>query len=262
MSTTKIIYELENGLARITLNDPKVLNAMSMLMAEELAAAIDQAGREARALLITGAGRAFCSGADMSGGSIAGEVDGEPDVGVTLESHANPMMLAIRNLPIPIISAVRGPAAGVGCSIALASDIIVASENAFFIQSFVNIGLVPDGGSNWLLARAIGRVRALEMTLLGERLPAAKALEWGLITRVVPDDELLDAATAIAQKLANGPTQSIAMIRKLSWQAADDTFGEILKAERALQRDAGRTADHAEGVAAFLSKRTPNFTGK
>jgi 2-(1,2-epoxy-1,2-dihydrophenyl)acetyl-CoA isomerase len=178
-----------------------------------------------------------------------------------LESHINPLMLRLRDLPIPWVSAIKGSAAGVGCSFALAADIVVAGEGAFFLQAFARIGLVPDGGSSWLLARAIGRQRAMEMMLLGERIPAAKAFEWGMVNRLVSDDNVMPTALEIAKQLANGPTKSLAMIRRMAWSASDATFEEAMATERNNQRDAGRTADHREGVVAFIQKRPANFTG-
>lgn len=259
MAQSKALYALEGNVAVITLNDPAVLNAMGLQMCEELSSALERAGEEARAVLLTGAGRAFCAGANMSEGSIAG-VDG--DVGQPLETHVNPLMMQIRDLPIPLVTAVRGPAVGVGCSLALAGDIIVASQTATFIQAFVNIGLVPDGGATWLLSRAIGRVRTLEMVLLGEKVTATRAFELNLVTRLVADEMLEATARELAAKLANGPTKSIAMIRKNVWLAADGSFEQVLEAERQSQRQAGYTADHAEGVAAFLTKRAAQFQGR
>lgn len=263
MTDSKVLLDRDGDLAIITLNDPGVLNAIGLEIAGGLIDAIDEAGQTARAILLNAKGRAFCAGANLTGGGPGGQsVTGHVDAGSGLESHVNPLMLKIRDLPIPIVSAVRGPVAGVGCSLALAADLVVASETAFFLQAFVNIGLVPDGGSTWFLSRAIGRARALEVALLGERLPAAKALEWGLINRVVADESLDSEALALAQRLASGPTLSMGLIRRNAWMAADSSFPEVLAQERSTQRVAGLTADHREGVAAFLAKRPACFTGE
>lgn len=255
----KIKYEEAGDVAIIRLNDPAVLNAMGPDMQRELTHAIAVASRSARALLLTSIGRAFCAGGNMAD---AGEgYTPPPDLGIDLETTINPLMIAISQLPIPIVSAVRGPAAGIGCSFALVADIILASETAFFLQAFSHIGLVPDGGSSWLLSRAVGRPRAMEMMLLGERITASQALAWGLINRVHPDSELDEAALVLAGRLAAGPTRSLALIRKAAWAAADQDWTDALATERQLQREAGRTDDHREGVAAFLEKRLPRFVG-
>jgi len=259
MSYRLIVYEREGNVARIRLSDPATLNAISFAMAEELRDAFDRAGREARAAVVTGAGRGFCSGANLS-------VDLDPtspdyDAGTYLHTHYNPLMLCIRTLPVPLVAAVNGATAGIGCSLALAADLVVAAESAYFLQAFQRVGLVPDGGSSYLLARSIGRARALEMMLLGERIGAAQALAWGMINRVVPDAELNGAALGLAARLAEGPTLALAKIRELAWRASETTFPEQLELERRLQREAGLTADHREGIAAFRAKRAPRFTG-
>jgi 2-(1,2-epoxy-1,2-dihydrophenyl)acetyl-CoA isomerase len=260
VSDSKITVETNGAVGIICLNDPTVLNAMTLGMVEELDLAVNQVAASARALILTGRGRAFSAGANLSAAPVT--ADGlADDAGAALESHINPLMTKLHNLSIPWISAVRGPAVGVGCSFALAGDLIVASETAYFLQAFCRIGLVPDGGSSFLLTRAIGRARAMEMMLLGERLSAAKALEWGLINRVVPDSQLDAVALELAQALAAGPTRSLGMIRQLVWTAIDSDWQGALATERHLQRAAGRTADHFEGVAAFLAKRPPRFAG-
>lgn len=261
MEYKRIQLEKSGDVAIIRLNDPEVLNAVDTTMVEELHHAIDEAGRTARALLLSSVGRAFCAGANLSGdlGTVA--EDGLPDAGAVLETSINPLMVKLSKLPIPFISAVRGAAAGVGCSFALSADLIVASESAYFLQAFARIGLVPDGGSSWLLMRAIGRVRAMEMMLLGERLPAARALEWGLINHLTTDEDLEKTALDLATRLAAGPTRSIGMIREAAWSAADQDWQQALATERRLQREAGRTGDHQEGVAAFIEKRQARFTG-
>lgn len=261
MACKTIELERDGDVAIIRLNDPATLNAVTLATIEEIGSALDEITGSARAMILTGAGRAFCSGANLAGGMGVGQSEGPPDAGRSLETHINPLMLRLRDLPIPWVSAVKGSAAGVGCSFALAADLVVAGESAFFLQAFARIGLVPDGGSSWLLAKSVGRARAMEMMLLGERIPAAKAMEWGMINRLVPDEQVMPMAVTLAKALAAGPTKSLAMIRRMAWSAADVSFEDALTTERNNQRDAGRTADHREGVVAFLSKRPANFTG-
>jgi 2-(1,2-epoxy-1,2-dihydrophenyl)acetyl-CoA isomerase len=261
MAYTTIELERDGDVAIIRLNDPATLNAVTLKTIEEIDAALDEITGTARAMVLTGAGRAFCSGANLTGGMGVGQSEGPPDAGRVLESHINPLMLRLRDLPIPWVAAVKGSAAGVGCSFALAADLVVAGEGAFFLQAFARIGLVPDGGSSWLLTRAVGRQRAMEMMLLGERIPARQAFEWGMVNRLVPDDDVMPTALKFAKGLAAGPTRSLAMIRRMTWSAADVSFDEALATERNNQREAGRTADHREGVVAFIGKRPPHFTG-
>lgn len=261
---SKIRYALEDGVALLTMSDPATMNAAGVDLAAELAVALKRAAREARAVVLTGEGRGFCSGANLGGGGplARGTGDSEPlDAGAALEVTYNPLVNVLRELPIPFVTAVNGAAAGVGCSFALMGDLIVAGESAYFLQAFRRIGLVPDGGSTYLLPRMIGRARAMEMMLLGDKVPAAKALEWGMINRCVPDAELLSTATALAKELANGP-KAIGMIRKIAWASLDNGWEEQLRLERLTQRDAGRTEDFTEGVTAFLEKRPAKFKGK
>lgn len=259
---SKVRYALENGVAILTMSDPATMNAAGLDMAEDLTAAFDKATKEARAVVLTGEGRGFCSGANLSGGGALGRkpADGPPDAGAALESTYNPLVTRMRDLPIPFVTAVNGAAAGVGCSLALLGDLIVAAESAYFLQAFRRIGLVPDGGSTYILPRMIGRARAMEMMLLGEKVPAKTALEWGMINRCVPDADLLSTAKTLATELANGPA-SVAMIRKMGWASLDNDWKEQLNLERVTQRDAGRTEDFAEGVTAFLQKRPAQFKG-
>lgn len=253
-----IDIEQQGAVGILRLNDPATLNAMSMAMAQDIGPALDRLLASSRVMVLTGAGRAFCSGANLSDGSQA---DGEvPDFGLGLERYVNPLMLRLRDLPIPWISAVRGAAAGVGCSLALGADMVIASETAYFLQAFSRVGLVPDGGSSHLLVRSIGRVRTMEMMLLGDRLPAAKALEWGLVNSVVPDAELETTALALAERLAKGPA-SLRQIRQMVWSALDSDFTNVLHRERLEQAAAGLTPDCAEGIAAFVEKRPAVFAG-
>jgi len=258
---TLVRYALEDGVAIVTMADPATMNAAGVDMAEQLTASFKKAAGEARAAILTGEGRGFCSGANLSGGGpLARKTEGPLDAGAALESTYNPLVTMLRDLPIPFVTAVNGAAAGVGCSFALMGDLIVAAESAYFLQAFRRIGLVPDGGSTYLLPRAIGRARAMEMMLLGEKLPAGTALDWGMINRCVPDGDLLPTAKALATQLANGPA-SIAMIRRIAWASLDNDWKEQLHLERMTQRDAGRTTDFVEGVAAFAQKRPARFTG-
>lgn len=255
-----ITFSLTDGVARIALNDPKTMNAANEAMGHELVDALDIAARDARAVLLTGEGKAFCSGGNLA---AAVELLGDPtrDFGGQLERSLNAVMVAIKRLEMPVVTAVRGAAAGFGAGLAAAGDIVMMGESAFFYLAFRHVGLVPDGGATWLLSRAVGRVRAMELMLLGEKLTAAKALDWGLATRVVPDAELDDAAMAMARELAAGP-RSLGMMKRMAWDALDASYETALDTERRGQRDAGRSGDFIEGVAAFGEKRRPNFSGK
>jgi len=256
MPYEKIAIEMRGAVGLIRLNDPATLNAVSVQMVEELSSAIGELSGSARAILLSGTGRAFCSGANLSADPNFS------DFGLSLEKYVNPLMTRLRNLPVPWISAVRGAAAGFGCSLALAADLVIASDTAYFLQAFARMALVPDGGSSYLLARTIGRARAMEMMLLGDRVPAAKALEWGLISRVMPDSDLDSAAFELAERLAKGPTKSLGLIRKLAWTAIEADWSTALQNERESQKAAGQSADCKEAVAAFLEKRRPCFTGE
>lgn len=264
MSYELISYELKGNIAVIAFNDPKTMNACGVDTAQELLHAMEKAGDEARCTIITGKGRGFCSGANL--GKVSGPAlshpGSKPDAGRPLDTHYNPLIMAIREHPHPVITAVNGAAAGVGCSIGLMGDLVLAAKSAYFLQAFRRIGLVPDGGSTWLLARNVGRVRAMEMALFGEKLPADKAMEWGMVNRVVEDDQLMATALEWAETLASGPTIALAKTRKLIWDATEADFDEALHAERLAQRTAGRTQDFAEGVRAFLEKRPAEFQGK
>jgi 2-(1,2-epoxy-1,2-dihydrophenyl)acetyl-CoA isomerase len=260
MTTTGMTLDWDGQIAILRMNDPATLNAVTLASIETFSDLLDEAAGRARAMILTGAGRAFCSGANIGMG-MEGRMEGaDYDAGETLDTHINPLMTRLRNLPMPWITAVNGAAAGVGASLALAGDMIIAGESAFFLQAFSRIGLSPDGGSSHLLVRTVGRARATELMMLGERLPAVKALEWGLINRVVPDAELTEAALALAQRLANG-AYSQRLIRQLAWSAVDADWETALAEERAAQRTAGRSADHREGVRAFMEKRPTAFTG-
>jgi 2-(1,2-epoxy-1,2-dihydrophenyl)acetyl-CoA isomerase len=242
----------------ITIARPDRLNALSGQTVDELRDAVEEAGRSgARCLLLTGEGRGFSSGADLASGGGLPE-----DAGAALEKHFNPLVETLFALPVPVVAAVNGPCAGAGCSLALAADVVVAARSAYFLQAFVNIGLIPDAGATWLLPRLAGRARAMEMMMLGERIPAERALEWGMISRVVEDEELVSEAAALASRLAQGPTLALGLIRKLAREAGHLPLSDALAAERAAQREAGRSQDFKLGVAAFLQKQKPRFEGR
>lgn len=266
MSYSHISFETENAIATLTINRPQALNALHVGVIEEMIDAVDRVRDEgtARVLVLTGAGRAFCSGADLAGGGAGGAPrrSGPPDAGSVLESHFNPLLERLFALPVPFITSVNGPAAGAGCSYALAGDIVIAARSAYFLQAFVNIGLVPDVGSTWLLPRLAGRARAQAMMMLGERISAETALDWGMVYKVVDDGELPAATRAVAEKLAAGPTRAYALIRAGIRQCLDSSLSEGLMVERRHQLLAGRSADFVEGVSAFLQKRPAQFTGK
>lgn len=255
--TDKILVERKDGVTILRLNDPKAMNAMTADMAGSLRDLLLSESKTARAIVLAGCERAFSAGANLNA-AMPDDTTGF-DVGETLEKEYNPLMLTIRDLEVPVISAVRGAAAGVGASIALACDIIVAGKSAYFLEAFARIGLIPDGGATWLLTKAVGRVRAMEMMLLAEKIPAEQAFDWGLITRVTEDDAVEAAALEIAARLAQGPSQSYSLIRKAAWAAADSNFATTLATERKLQKEAGETSDFAEGLAAFKEKRAPRF---
>lgn len=253
-----VLIERVGDVALLRLNDEATLNALTPAMADELRGALVEGSADHRAIVLTGAGRAFCSGANLGGESSGGQA---PDVGNILRNHFNPLMLAIRDLAVPIVTAVNGVAAGGGAPLALAGDLIVAARGSYFLQPFRNIGFVPDLGSAFLLTRAAGRARAMEMMLLGERVPAETALEWGMINRVVDAAELLPTAMALATSLAAGPTRALAMTRRHCWRALEDGFEEQLAAEAEAQGAAARTRDFREGITAFREKRAPQFRG-
>ena len=260
MKYEKVLYSLENGVARISMNDPATRNAGSAQMGEELVDAVNRAAFEARAVMLTGEGKAFNSGANLA--EAQGMLD-DPmrDVGHLLDNYYNPVIIAMKEMEQPVVTAVRGAAAGVGAALGMAGDMVVCGENSFFLQAFCHVGLAPDGGSSWLLAKAIGRVRAMEMMLLGERLYGPKALEWGLVNRVVPDDDVESTAMELTSKLAKGP-RSLGIIKQNAWAATDSTLEFALSKERNGQRKASRTDDFLEGIKAFGEKRPPEFKGQ
>lgn len=267
MSYEAIELKFDGAIARLTLNDPDALNAISAQMIKELNQAADEIAdpaNGARVVLWTGKGRGFCSGANLAGGGGDSGVarGGEMDAGSVLDSAYHPFVRKMRNLDMPVVNAINGVAAGAGMSFALLGDIILAGRSAYFLQAFSRIGLVPDAGSTYLLPRKIGVARAMELSLLAEKLPAEKALDWGLINAVHDDDKLMEEAEVIAQKLANGPTVSYSRIRKLYRDTFENSFEEQILGERLYQRECGKSSDFMEGVGAFLQKRKAEFTGK
>lgn len=261
----KIRLETTGQVAVLTLNDPSVLNAFGQKLREDMGAALTEIeDSDARCLVITGEGRAFCSGANLNdpdrpprdrAAEARGEMVGD------LEAWYNPTFQRLRALQIPVITAINGIAAGAGMSLALSGDIRIAAQSASFLQAFARIGLVPDCGSSWLLPRLIGMARAMELTLLAEKLPAETAMAWGLINRVEPDAGLMPKAMQLAEQLANGP-RSLGLIRKLNWDSLENSYTDQLALEARLQTQAGLTKDFEEGVAAFREKRPARFTGQ
>jgi 2-(1,2-epoxy-1,2-dihydrophenyl)acetyl-CoA isomerase len=269
MAYDHITWAEEDGVAVLTINRPERLNSLNTEVIREMIDAVDMIRdgvSSARCLVLTGAGRGFSSGADLGGGGAGGGGggggSGPIDAGKVLETHFNVLLERLFALPVPFVTAVNGPAAGAGCSYGLAGDIIVAAKSAYFLQAFVNIGLVPDVGSTWMLPRMIGRARATRMMMLGERIPAAQAYEWGMVSEVVDDADLMPRTMEIAKKLAAGPTKALTLIRTGIRDCMDKTLTEALMVERRNQMHAGRSADFGEGVMAFLQKRPAAFTGK
>ncbi|PNU06532.1 enoyl-CoA hydratase-related protein [Novosphingobium guangzhouense] len=259
MSYEHILYTLEDGVARISLNDPKTMNGVTEAMGLEMVDALDIAARDARAVLLTGEGKAFCSGANLS---AAQDMLTDPmrDIGGQLDRAFNPVIMQIKTMEQPVVTAIRGPAAGFGAGLAAAGDVVLMAEGSYFFCAFCHVGLVPDGGATYLLAQAVGRVRAMQMMLLGEKVDAATALDWGLATKVVPEEELDAEAMKLAKRLATGP-RSLGLIKRMAWDALDSSLETALQAERRGQREAGRTEDFLEGVNSFLEKRKPAFKG-
>jgi 2-(1,2-epoxy-1,2-dihydrophenyl)acetyl-CoA isomerase len=257
-----VILERRGGELRVTLNRPDAMNAWNKQLGAELLAAVDEARDEAvRAVIITGAGRAFSSGADLKAGFDPTPA-GHPDVETVLHEVYHPIITGLRELPKPVLAAVNGPAVGIGCSLALAADLIVAKESAYFLLAFVNIGLVPDGGSSLLVPERIGLARATEMAMLGERIGAKVALEWGLINRVVADEAFEAAVDELAAKLAGGPTSAYAGIKRQLNAWLFTRMREQLDLEASIQQQSAASGDFQEGVMAFLQKRPAAFEGR
>jgi 2-(1,2-epoxy-1,2-dihydrophenyl)acetyl-CoA isomerase len=250
------------GVAWVTMNRPDALNAWTPQVGEELIQALDQAAAdpEIRVIVLTGAGRAFSSGADLKSGGLAGE-DGKPDVQTPLRQIYNPLILRVRTVPKPVIAAVNGPAVGIGCSFALAADLVIAARSAYFLLAFVNIGLGLDGGASQTLAARAGHARAFEIAYLGERVPAEQALAWNLINEVQDDGALESRVSELAARLAAGPPGSYAAIKRTINDRAYAGFEELLDLEAVVQQERASSADFLEGVLAFMQKRPAHFTG-
>jgi 2-(1,2-epoxy-1,2-dihydrophenyl)acetyl-CoA isomerase len=262
LSYETVIWEQSDAVGRLTLNRPETLNAWTAEFGRELKQVTDNEAAEdsVRAVLVTGAGRGFSSGADLKAGFEPAD-DGMPNIRQELNELYHPVIAGIRRLPKPVVAAVNGPAVGIGCSLALACDLVMAAESAFFGLAFVNIGLMPDGGSTALVPPAIGKARAFQMALLGERVPAPQALEWGLVNWVHADDRLMDEANALAERLAAGPTRSYAGSKRALNQSIYGDLDAQLELEAELQHELGRSKDFLEGAAAFVEKRDPEFAG-
>lgn len=263
MSFEHILFTIEQGVATLTLNRPEQLNSFNAQMHKEVREALKQVRQnpEVRCLLITGSGRGFCAGQDLGDRNVAPGA-AAPDLGESIEKNYNPLIRSLRDLPMPVICAVNGVAAGAGANIALACDITLAARSASFIQAFCKIGLVPDSGGTWTLPRAVGMARAKALALLGDRLSAEQAEQWGMIWRCVDDAALQDEALKLARQLATQPTYGLALIKRALNASASNSFDAQLDLERDLQRLAGRSEDYREGVAAFMAKRTPEFKGR
>jgi 2-(1,2-epoxy-1,2-dihydrophenyl)acetyl-CoA isomerase len=263
MTYETVIWEQEGGVGRITLNRPDTLNAWTAEFGHELSELVNEraADPSVRAVLITGAGRGFSSGADLKAGFDPDPEDNLPDIRKELTEVYHPIIVGIRELEKPVVAAVNGAAVGIGCSLALACDIVLAAESAFFGLAFVNIGLMPDGGSTLFVPAAVGKARAFQMALLGERVPAPQALDWGLVNHVHPDDRLMPEAEAMAARFAGGPTRSYASSKKALNRVLYPNMEEQLQLEAELQHQLARSGDFQEGVAAFVGKRAPEFSG-
>jgi 2-(1,2-epoxy-1,2-dihydrophenyl)acetyl-CoA isomerase len=262
MNYTSINYSVANDIARLTLNRPDRLNSFNTAMHGEIREALAQVVVDgARVLVLTGAGRGFCAGQDLGDRAVAPGARGA-DLGESIERNYKPLVLALHNLPMPVIAAVNGVAAGAGSSIALACDIVIAARSAVFVQAFCRLGLIPDSGATWFLPRLVGNARAIGLAMLGDKLPAQQAADWGLIWRCVDDAELGQAVDKLAAELALAPTLGLVRTRQAIQSAWQHSLAEQLDVERDFQRELGWTSDYAEGVAAFTEKRPPRFSGR
>lgn len=262
MSYQHILFDIAGGVARLTFNRPDRLNSFNTLMHAEVREALGRvASSDARVLVITGSGRGFCAGQDLSDRAVA-PGGAAADLGESIEKNYKPLVLALRSLKMPVIAAVNGVAAGAGANIAVACDIVIAARSASFVQAFSKLGLVPDSGGTWSLPRLVGNARALGLTLLGDKLPAEQAAQWGLIWRCVEDAELSTVVDGLATQLAAAPTRGLARTKQAVYEGWGRTLEQQLDIERDYQRELGYTADYAEGVAAFTQKRPPQFTGR
>ena len=265
MEYNNILFSADNGIARLTLNRPDKLNSFTGEMHAELRDALDtiQADKSVRVLVLSGAGRAFCAGQDLADSEMAVQPDGRPaDIGDVVERNYKPLVLRLQSLRVPTIAAVKGIAAGAGASVALACDLVLATRSASFLQAFSKIGLVPDTGSTWFLPQRVGMARAMGLAMLADKLPAEKAAEWGLIWEVCDDAEFAAKVDALAAKLAAMPTKALVRTRQAMHAAPGHTLEQQLSFEGGFMRELGWCHDYAEGVAAFMEKRAPRFTGE
>jgi 2-(1,2-epoxy-1,2-dihydrophenyl)acetyl-CoA isomerase len=262
LSYETVIWKSEGAVGRLTLNRPASLNAWTPEFGTELLHVIEHeaSADQVRAVLITGAGRGFSSGADLKAG-FTPAADGMPDIATELNEVYHPVIVGLRNLAKPVVAAVNGPAVGIGCSLALACDLVLAAESAYFGLAFVNVGLMPDGGSTALVPAALGKARAFQLALLGERVSAGQALDWGLVNYVHPDSELIGVAGELVERLAAGPTRSYASSKRALNRFVYGDLESQLALEADLQHQLGRTRDFLEGTAAFVEKRKPEFSG-
>jgi 2-(1,2-epoxy-1,2-dihydrophenyl)acetyl-CoA isomerase len=262
MSYDTILFSVGGGIARLTLNRPDKLNSFNTQMHGEVRHALDSLPTvAARVLILTGAGRGFCAGQDLGDRAVAPGRE-SVDLGESIDKYYKPLVLALHTLPMPVIAAVNGVAAGAGANIALACDLVIAARSASFVQAFSKLGLLPDSGGTWALPRLVGNARALGLTLLGGKLPAEEAAAWGMIWQCVPDAELGSTVDALAEALAVAPTRGLAWTKAAIRGSGQHSLAEQLDIERDAQRELGRSSDYAEGVAAFVEKRTPRFTGR
>lgn len=263
MDYQNIIAEEKNDVGYLTFNRPKALNSFNVDMHREVAEVLNlwTKNPDVRCVVISGEGRGFCAGQDLGDRVVDPNADA-PDLGYSIETYYNPLIKTIVNMPKPVICAVNGVAAGAGANIALACDLVIAAKSANFVQAFCRLGLVPDSAGTWFLPRAVGHARAMGLTLLGDKLSAETAKEWGMIWDVVEDAELKTKVTELAERLAKQPTFGLSLIKKAIHQSSNNTFDEQVLLERDLQRIAGRSEDYREGVQAFMNKREPNFKGR
>ena len=263
MKFNAILLDIAEGVATITLNRPDKLNSFTGEMHADLKQAMQiiQADRSVRVLMITGAGRGFCAGQDLSERGM-GDGAQTADVGSSLEKNYNPLLKQLRALPYPVICAVNGVAAGAGCNLVLACDIVIAARSASFIQAFSRIGLIPDAGGTFTLPRLVGTARAMGAAMLAEKIGAEQAAQWGMIWKCVEDDRLMQEATALARQLAGQATRALGLTKRAIYASADNSFDQQLDLERDLQREAAKSEDYREGVAAFKEKRPAKFTGR